>query len=231
MNNTSLFENYPTSLLHRIDNYRSITTAYFESLRILLSPECPDTHPLNLFRVITNTIMIANDSEPDECVSGILYLVGAGKNRSILEKTAASFRSVGVKCFFLAPDDLMHGDLGTIKPNDIVITVSKSGESLNYITDYLNKAAKGKNPRKNLTGLSLFHITMAPPLDIYKHNTFQLPVVREMDFHNILPLSSTLGFQIFLDLIVSEVAMLLGTSTNDLGGNHPSGAIGKLLNN
>ena len=64
---------------------------------------------------------------------GRVVLTGMGKPGIICKKIAATFTSTGTQSIFMHPSDAMHGDLGLIKRNDIVIAVSHSGETREII--------------------------------------------------------------------------------------------------
>ena len=61
--------------------------------------------------------------------SGKVILVGAGKSGLIANKVNATLRSTGIVSIFLHPNDAAHGDLGVVSEGDIIIMISKSGET------------------------------------------------------------------------------------------------------
>ena len=61
--------------------------------------------------------------------TGKVILTGMGKSGHIASKIAATFSSLGTSAFFMHPAEALHGDLGMISENDIVIAISYSGES------------------------------------------------------------------------------------------------------
>ena len=66
--------------------------------------------------------------------SGKVIITGMGKPGHIGTKIAATFSSLGTPSFFLHPGEAMHGDLGMVSENDIVIAISYSGESDEIVT-------------------------------------------------------------------------------------------------
>lgn len=60
---------------------------------------------------------------------GVLYFTGIGKSGFIAQKIAATLLSTGTKAFFLPPIDALHGDLGMVSKKDVVLILSKSGET------------------------------------------------------------------------------------------------------
>ena len=63
------------------------------------------------------------------CSSGVVFWTGIGKSGFVAQKIAATMMSTGTKAFFLPPIDALHGDVGMVSDQDIVIILSKSGET------------------------------------------------------------------------------------------------------
>ena len=84
---------------------------------------------------------------------GVLFFTGVGKSGFIAQKVAATMLSTGTKAFFLPPIDALHGDLGMVTKKDLVLILSKSGE-----TEELGLAYKTSAPVvEELSGLRHYY--------------------------------------------------------------------------
>ena len=75
------------------------------------------------------------ESACNACIQckGKIIVMGVGKSGHIADKIAATFASTGTPSFFVSPSEALHGDLGMIDENDIIIALSNSGESQEII--------------------------------------------------------------------------------------------------
>ena len=99
--------------------------------------------------------------------TGVVIVIGVGKDGWIGQKISASLASTGTRSHFLHPSEAIHGDLGRIGPEDVILVFSNSGET-NEIATLLPTLAKFKTPVIAITGksnstlasysLSLIHI-------------------------------------------------------------------------
>ena len=67
---------------------------------------------------------------------GKIFFTGVGKNGHVAAKAASTFSSIGVPCFYINPVDSVHGDMGVIDSKDLLIAISKSGnteELINFL--------------------------------------------------------------------------------------------------
>ena len=163
----------------------------------------------------------------DDCVEtykngGKIVASGLGKNVPICEKFVGTMNSLGLEASFLHTNTAMHGDLGMIKANDMVLILSKSGstaESIlfaNYIRDWSVKKwllsfNDGGELAKNIDKKLL------------------LPLDHEGDLWNIVPNNSSSCYLILLQGIALYLAQRLGIKLTDFKKNHPGGAIGTKL--
>src|SRR4051794_26539830 len=60
---------------------------------------------------------------------GVIFFTGVGKSGFVAQKVAATMMSTGTKAFYLPPIDALHGDLGMVSSDDLVVLFSKSGET------------------------------------------------------------------------------------------------------
>jgi arabinose-5-phosphate isomerase len=151
-----------------------------------------------------------------------VVFVGVGKSGLIAEKTAATLSSIGIRALCVHPVEAQHGDLGRIQAGDLVICMSKSGESeelLSLLPSLRMKRARlwaiTSNPRSRL----------AASVDA----SVQLPDSRELDPHNVVPTTSTLLQLLVGDLLAMAVLFAKGTTLEEFHANHPAGRIGRRL--
>ena len=146
---------------------------------------------------------------------------GLGKNVPVCEKIVASMISIGLNAVFMDSNTAVHGDLGLIKENDVVILLSKSGltpESI-HLANILIK-------RKNLI---LWSITFNEKgLAESFSNNIVLKLSAEGDMWNVLPMNSVVVYLILLHNLIVDIAKELKVSKECFIGNHPGGGIGLL---
>lgn len=154
--------------------------------------------------------------------SGKIVMVGMGKSGHIARKIAATFSSLGTPSFYLNPAEAMHGDLGMISPQDIVIMISHSGES-DEITNVI--------PSIKLIGAFLIAITGNRNSTLAKYaDVVQIfPVFEEAGYLGLAPTSSTTAALCYGDALAVTASMLYGFKDSDFGKYHPSGVLGKKI--
>lgn len=153
---------------------------------------------------------------------GTLIFTGVGKSGYIAEKLAMTYTSIGVRALFLPPSNALHGDIGLVSPGDLVIFLSKSGESaelLNLIPHLKTRGAEliswVSTPNSRLSGLT--------------DHTITLPVEKELCPFDLAPTTSTAIQLIFGDIIAVALMEKNQISLDDYFTNHPGGAIGKKI--
>lgn len=153
---------------------------------------------------------------------GKVIITGMGKPGHIAAKLAATFASLGTPSFCLHPGEAMHGDLGMISENDVVIAISYSGES-----DEIVKIL----PNIKMIGATLIGITgnanstLAHTSDIVQI----LPKFREACYLGLAPTSSTTSVLCYGDALAVVASGVYGFKDADFGKFHPAGALGKKL--
>ena len=153
---------------------------------------------------------------------GKVIITGMGKPGHIGRKMAATFSSLGTPSFYLHPAEAMHGDLGMVSANDVVIAISYSGES-----DEIIKII----PIIKLIGAKLIAITGNKGSTLAKNSDIAqiLPEFSEACHLGLAPTSSTtaeLCYGDALAVVASEISEFRDT---DFGKLHPAGALGKKL--
>ena len=154
---------------------------------------------------------------------GKIVLTGIGKSAIIGMKISATLNSTGSKSIFLHLGDALHGDMGVIGKEDVVICLSKSGESNEIIalSNYLNKA------KIKLIGISC---QKGSSLDKMSNMFIHTDIKKEACHNNLAPTTSSTCHLAVGDAIAMAIQKLKGFSPNEFGEYHPSGSLGKKLN-
>jgi arabinose-5-phosphate isomerase len=153
---------------------------------------------------------------------GKLVLSGVGKSAIIAQKIAATLNSTGTPAAFMHAGDAIHGDLGMVGSQDMVMLVSKSGESPE-IKLLIPLLARGANTLIGMTGNS--QSLLAKKADIFLNTT----VSGEACVHNLAPTSSTTAQLVMGDALAITLMELRGFSPDDFARFHPGGTLGKKL--
>ena len=151
---------------------------------------------------------------------GKIFFTGVGKNGHVAAKATSTFSSIGVPCFFINPVDSVHGDMGVINEDDILIAVSKSGnteELIHFLKHVEHKNCKIVSIHSNPKNKSLDYSS----LDI------DLRVSKEADHLDIVPTCSIAVFTIFLQSVACEISERKQLTLEQFVKNHPGGSIGK----
>ena len=151
---------------------------------------------------------------------------GLGKNVAVCEKFAGTMISLGMNAFFLNTNSAVHGDMGIIRPGDLLILLSKSGSTQESIYFYnLIKERKGVT-------IWLLSYENSSPLAQSIDNKIIINLDHEGDMWNIIPNNSTTINLIVLQELAIELSRKLNMSLEkDFKPNHPGGKIGELLRN
>lgn len=153
---------------------------------------------------------------------GKVIITGMGKPGHIAAKLAATFASLGTPSFHLHPAEAMHGDLGMISTNDIVIAISFSGESDEIVRILPNIKMIGAK-LIGLTGNA--ESTLAKASDIVQ----VLPKFEEACYLGLAPTSSTTAALCYGDSLAVVASGIYGFKDSDFGKFHPAGSLGKKL--
>ena len=153
---------------------------------------------------------------------GKLIITGVGKSGLIGAKMAATFASTGTPSFFLHPTEALHGDLGMISPNDVVIAISYSGESeeLSSILPHIKRF-----------GTPLIGMTRNQNSTLGQHSDLVIDVVVEKEACplDISPTSSTTLTLALGDALAVCLMKARDFKKSDFASFHPGGALGKQL--
>lgn len=153
---------------------------------------------------------------------GRVVITGIGKSANIANKIVATLNSTGTPALFMHAADAIHGDLGNIQKEDVVICISKSGETpeIMALIPYI----------KNL-GNKIVALTGDVNSFLAKHADFILDVTVEKEAcpNNLAPTSSTTAQLAMGDALAVCLLEYRGFSSEDFAKNHPGGALGKRL--
>lgn len=147
---------------------------------------------------------------------------GLGKNVPICEKFVGSMVSLGMDAAFLHTNSAIHGDMGIVKDGDMVILLTKSGET--YESVYLARALK-----KRRVNMWLLTFEAESTLMGEIANCIVLKLNDEGDMWNIMPNNSTTINLIILQGFCMQIAQRQGLQIEDFSRNHPGGHIGEVL--
>lgn len=154
---------------------------------------------------------------------GRLVVTGIGKSALIARKLVATFNSTGTPALFMHASDAIHGDFGMVQSDDVILCLSKSGETIEL---------KTLLPMIKNLGASLIAMTsrkdsfLAKSADLLIHT----PIKTEADPNNLVPTTSTTVQLVMGDAIAMCLLGIRGFDKDDFAKVHPGGTLGKRLN-
>lgn len=153
---------------------------------------------------------------------GRVIVTGIGKSANIATKIVATLNSTGTPAIFMHAADAIHGDLGIVQQDDIVMIISKSGESpeIKVLVPLI------KNFRNILIGMiGSIDSYLAKQSDIILNTT----VEQEACPNNLAPTSSTTAQLVMGDALAICLMEMKGFNSDDFAKFHPGGTLGKKL--
>ncbi len=153
---------------------------------------------------------------------GGVIVTGIGKAGLIARKIAATFSSTGTRAHFMHPSDAVHGDLGCIHTDDVVIALSNSGES-EEICRLIPVLSKLDIPIIGLTA------TDKSTLGSQARVTLQIGQLEETGPHGLAPTTSTTAMLALGDALALVLCKLKGMTPQQFATFHPGGSLGKKL--
>lgn len=153
---------------------------------------------------------------------GRVVVVGMGKSGIIGQKIAATLASTGTPAFFVHPGEAFHGDLGMIKPIDVALLISNSGET-EEVLRILPFLQHQKNQIIALTGKT--DSTLAQ----HAHVVLDVGVEREACNNNLAPTSSTTCTLVMGDALAVTLSVARNFQPEDFARFHPGGSLGRKL--
>lgn len=155
-------------------------------------------------------------------ISGRVVITGIGKSAIIAQKIVATFNSTGTPALFMHAADAIHGDLGMIQQHDLVICISKSGNTpeIKVLTPLLKQSG---NPLIGMVGD--MHSFLAQQADFVIDTSVSL----EACPHNLAPTTSTTAQLAMGDALAICLLESRAFTSEDFAKYHPGGSLGKRL--
>ncbi|WP_315115831.1 SIS domain-containing protein [uncultured Clostridium sp.] len=156
-----------------------------------------------------------------QCKGKVIF-TGLGKSGHIGKKLAATFASTGTPSFFVHATEALHGDLGMITKDDVVIAISNSGETKEIIEII---------PSLKIIGAKIISMTANENSSLAKksHIHIKVKAEKEADHLNIAPTASTTSVLAVGDAIGVTLSILKGFKKENFAVFHPGGSLGKML--
>lgn len=190
---------------------------------------------IQYFKGIVKTVASAVDSLDEtafnqlveECLAALsaghkIIVSGLGKNVPVCDKFVGTMNSLGQNAAFMNTNSAVHGDIGMVNDGDVVIVLTKSGETVEsvYLTDLLQKR-----------GADIWLLTFRRESTLTEKikKCLILELENEGDQWDIVPNNSTTVNLIVLQGLAMEIVRRRGVSLQDFKKNHPGGFIGEQL--
>jgi len=153
---------------------------------------------------------------------GRVVVTGIGKSAIIANKIVATLNSTGTPSIFMHAADAIHGDLGIIKKDDVIICISKSGNTAE-IKDLVPFIKMNNNALIAITGNVSSYLAKNSSVILNSH------VKIEACPNNLAPTNSTTAQLVLGDAIAVTLVKIRGFNSNDFAKFHPGGSLGKKL--
>lgn len=167
----------------------------------------------------------------DESVQAIrngnkIVVSGLGKNVPVCEKFVGTMNSLGLNAVYMNTNNAVHGDIGVVKEGDVVILLTKSGETVEsvYLVELLQKR------KSNIWLITFTHDSKIEHM-IGTDKCLILDLKHEGDKWNIVPNNSTTVNLIVLQGLAMTICDYMDINLADFKRNHPGGHIGEQLKN
>lgn len=185
----------------------------------------------NLIRILENSLssieedvfeQLVNDSAETLRSGNKIIVSGLGKNVPVCDKFVGTMNSFGLDAAYMNTNSAVHGDLGMIHSGDLVIILTKSGETVESV--YLSNLLKKRNCT---VWLLTFEKESTLTHEIQKSLVINLE--HEGDKWNIAPNNSTTLNLIVLQMLAIRLSDVLDVQLEEFKKNHPGGHIGESL--
>jgi arabinose-5-phosphate isomerase len=201
--------------------------------------QTPDQRLLWAYRTARDTLSIEKEALADlhdaldeqrfcACVEAIfssggrVVVTGIGKSALVGQKIAATLNSTGTPAMFMHAADAIHGDLGMIGSTDVVLCLSKSGDT---------PEIKALLPLLKRLGNLVVALTAEPGSELARRADHLLltPIRREADPNNLAPTASAIVQMAMGDAMAMALLSMRGFTAADFARLHPGGSLGKRL--
>ena len=191
---------------------------YFDSIMKTISDSVA-TLDYERFNALTNDCMKVIENGHKVIVSGL------GKNVPVCDKFVGTMNSLGQPATFMNTNTAVHGDIGMVNEGDVVIILTKSGETAESV--YLEGLLENRN-------CSIWLLSFVKDSTLTRklgQKCIILDLANEGDDWNIVPNNSTTVNLIVLQGLAMEIVKRRGVTLADFKKNHPGGHIGQQLKN
>lgn len=163
----------------------------------------------------------------EDCVTALkngnkVIVSGLGKNVPICDKFVGTMVSLGLNAQFLHTNSAVHGDMGIVQDGDVVIILTKSGETQESI--YLSRKLRDRKAEQWLLTFQK-NSTLMREID----KCIMIEMDHEGDMWNIMPNNSTTLNLIVLQTVAMQISRKMNLTLDDFKRNHPGGHIGEIL--
>lgn len=183
--------------------------------------------PSNLLRLAQHVVQLAELDQSEYTAvldvlrnrKGEIIFTGVGKSGAIAAKCAATANSNRLRSLFMDCTNGLHGDLGRVSKDDVVIALSKSGSS-----EELSSFLQGCPADHRI----LITEAKGSPCEAAATLVVRLPKSTEICSIGLSPTTSTLAQLAFLDCLIVQLSYEEGLSKEDFASGHPGGKLGRL---
>lgn len=187
----------------------------------------------NLIRILDDSLRSVDEDAFEnlitQCTNTIksghkIIVSGLGKNVPVCEKFVGTMNSFGFNTCYMNTNSAVHGDIGVVHELDLVIILTKSGETAESV--YLYSLLQKRHCTIWLLSFER-NSTLAKAIP----NSIIMRLEHEGDQWNIAPNNSTILNLIILQLLATRLSITLNVKLEDFKENHPGGHIGEILKN
>lgn len=205
-----------------IDKLKDLVRSEYKNLSSALNQLAEDK-TINEIKHVSDLVIKTKQN------GGKVIFTGIGKNVYACQKLAASFSSIGIPSFFMDAVHAVHGDLGVIGNNDMLICMSKSGNTSELINTLIHLHNNKERFNFPIIGIDCNISEIENGFDKYCDYTIHINGFEEIDSMNIVPTTSAIILQIVGDIIGVYSAESSGFNSQIFKLNHPGGTIGQTL--
>lgn len=189
---------------------------YFEELLRILEKSLESVDEQMFFDLVSQSTEVLGNG-------GKIIVSGLGKNVPVCEKFVGTLTSLGLKASYMNTDSAVHGDLGMVCDEDLVLLLTKSGETIESV--HLYNLLKQRGCKIWLLSFEQ-RSTLADAID----TKIILDLEHEGDAWNLVPNNSTTVNLIVLQMLAMRIADAMDIKLDTFRRNHPGGHIGEILN-
>lgn len=152
--------------------------------------------------------------------AGTVFVIGSGTSGAVARRMAHLFSVSGTPSLFMQPSDALHGTMGALRAGDVLVAISKGGES-----DEINELAS----RAKTRGVTVVALTSVPESSLGQlADLIQVfPIVPGADPGELIAMGSTLAHCAWGDSLAVALMQRRGYSWAEVAFTHPFGAVGK----